>query len=51
MILESLPERQEATWAHPEDTDTSSNHFEGSFYHVETGADKCHFGILFSVAS
>ena len=45
LILESLPERQEATGAHPGDIDRGTAIF-GSFYHVDSGAGKYHFGIL-----
>ena len=39
LILESLPERVEATRPHPEDTGSAGKPFFGiSFYHMDTGA-------------
>ena len=38
LILERLPERQEATGAHPGDTDTRDSLLGSSFYHEDTGA-------------
>ena len=42
----SLLERQEATAAHPGDTDTGGSHFWKLFLTHRTSAGKCYFGIL-----
>lgn len=46
LILESLPEMQEAPGAHPGDKEDDGRIFGRSFYHEDTGAGKPHFGAL-----
>ena len=40
------PRGARGSWTHPGDTDTGGSHLQSSIYHVDTGASKCHFGIL-----
>lgn len=46
LFLESLPEWQKAIVARPGNTDTGNSHSGGLFYPMNTGAGKCHSGIL-----
>lgn len=44
LILENLLDRKAETGAYPGDTDTGGSYLGGSFYHIDTGVCKCHFG-------
>lgn len=46
LILESLPEKQEATGAHAEAKTLLAAILGSLSYHGDTGVEKCHSGIL-----
>ena len=46
LILESLPEKQEATGAHAEAKTLLAAILGSLSYYGDTGVDKCHSGIL-----